>query len=106
MVNCWVKAIFTQPTSKLFGNMDGPVPPAGAAKGNVYIGLTLRVIEGQKIAEQIAYFFHRCVIGRISFDIMRYTFIQPRKRPKYIVPMRIAQETQVKNQIGIVRNAA
>jgi hypothetical protein len=37
---------------------------------------------------------------------MRYTFIQPRKRPKYIVPMRIAQETQVKNQIGIVRNAA
>ena len=106
MVNRGVKAIFTQPTSKLFGDMYRSVTPAGAAKGDVYIRLTLRVIERQKIAEQVAYLFHCRVICRVSFDIMRYTFIQPRKRPKYIVPMRIAQETQVKNQIGIVGNAA
>ena len=84
------KAIAAQPSAKSFGNMDRPVPSTRAPKGDIYISLTLRVVERQQEPQKVSNFLHGFIIFRVGGNIIGNRRIQPRQGPQIAVPVRVS----------------
>ncbi|PAV71383.1 hypothetical protein WR25_11112 [Diploscapter pachys] len=90
----------------MFRDMDRAMPPAGAADRDADIGFPLSAIARNQQFEQAADLRHRGGIGGVCRNISGNVGVQPSARAQHGVPVRVAQEPHVEDQIGIARDAA
>ena len=86
--------------------MHGSVKSAGAPKCDVYIRLTLCIVERQQEAEQVADLLHGFVIFGVCRNIFCNACIHPGHWAQIAVPMGVTQKPEVKDKICVVRHPA